>query len=105
MTEPEPSVQTLNLTEVRQQFSALVTRVFKKGTRVIVEKSGIPVVAIVSTRDLERLEQLEAERAERFKALDVARDAFKDVPDDVLEAEVAKAVVAARQELRGEQSP
>jgi hypothetical protein len=57
-----------------------------------VEKSGIPVAAIVSADDLERLTRLETERAEHFTALDRIREAFSDVPDEELAAEVASAV-------------
>lgn len=104
MPEGDPTVQTLKLSEARRQFSQVLNRVFKREARVIVEKSGIPVAAIVSTHDLERLDQLEADRANRFRALDATRDAFKNIPDEVLEAEVTKAVAAARSELRKERS-
>jgi hypothetical protein len=43
---------------------------------------------------------MEAERAERFKVLDEIRAAFKDVPADEIEREVAKAVAEVREEKR-----
>jgi len=67
-----------------------------------VEKSGIPVAAIISAQDLELLGQMEAQRAERFKALDATREAFKDAPDQELEREVSKALTAARQKRKEE---
>jgi prevent-host-death family protein len=104
MREREPMTKTMKATEARQQFSQLLNQVFRRETRVVVEKSGIPVAAIISATDLERLNQLEAQRAERFKALDATREAFRDVPDDELEAEVAKAVASARRKLRKERA-
>jgi len=104
MREREPITKTMKATEARQQFSQLLNQVFRRETRVVVEKSGIPVAAIISASDLERLNQLEAQRAERFKALDATREAFKDVPDDELEAEVTKAVASARRKLRKERA-
>lgn len=58
------------------------------------------MAAIISADDLERFNRMEAQRAERFKALDETREAFRDVPDEELEREVAKAVAAARQKHR-----
>jgi prevent-host-death family protein len=98
MRERSPMIQTIKASEARQQWSGLLNKVFRKETRVIVEKSGIPVAAIVSADDLERLIRLEAERAERFTALDRLREAFADVPDAELAAEVARAVAATRAE-------
>lgn len=102
MREREPMTKTMKASEARQQFSQLLNEVFRRESRVVVEKSGIPVAAIISAQDLELLRQMEAQRAERFKALDTTREAFKDVPDDELEREVAKAVAAARQKIRQE---
>jgi prevent-host-death family protein len=104
MPAPEPQTQTTKASEARQQFSRLLNQVFRKQTRVIVEKSGIPVAALISTADLDRLTRFERERAERFQALDASRAAFRDVPDEELEQEVARAVAEARQELRAERA-
>lgn len=98
----QPGTQTIKASEARQQFSQLLNQVFRHETRVIVEKSGIPVAALIAADDLERLTRVERERDERFKAVDAMRDAFQDVDDAALEAEVAKAVAETRQELRSE---
>jgi prevent-host-death family protein len=95
--------ETMKISDVKQQLNSLVNRVYRRETRVLIEKSGIPVAGIVSVQDLRRLDQLYRERAERFKILDEIGDAFKDVPADELEREVAKALAEARAELRTEQ--
>ena len=92
--------QTIKASDVRQQWSEVLNKVFRKETQVIVEKSGIPVAAIISTEDLARLHRLEAQRQKDFAILDEMRDAFKDVPPDELEREVANAVASVRQEHR-----
>lgn len=102
MREQEPMTQTLKASEARQNFSQLINQVFKGETRVLVEKSGIPVAAIISAEDLKRLTQLEAEWNRDFAVIDEIRDAFKEVPDDELEREVARAVVSARGRIRAE---
>jgi prevent-host-death family protein len=100
MREREIMTQTIKASDARQQWSELLNKVFRKETRVVVEKSGIPVAAIISAEDLERLNRYEQERAERFKILDEIGEAFKDVPPEELEREVAKTLDAVRQENR-----
>jgi prevent-host-death family protein len=92
--------QVMNASQARENWSEVINKVFLKETRVIVEKSGIPVAAIISAEDLEKLNRLEAERQADFSILDEIRDAFNDVPADEIEREVAKAVAAVRAEAR-----
>lgn len=94
--------ETITASEARQHFASLLNRVFREGTRVVVEKSGIPVAALVTTEDLARLQRLDAERAERFAVLDELRAVFKDVPPEELEREAERAVSEARAEMRAE---
>lgn len=98
-----PVTQTIKASEARQTFSQLLNRVFRGEVRVVVEKSGIPVAAIISARDLEWLQRYEEEREQDFAVLDEFREAFKDVPDEELEREVARAVAEARQRARAAQ--
>ena len=88
--------QTLKSSDVRSNWSQLLNKVFKEQTRVIVEKSGIPIAAVISAEDLARLTRLEEERNERFKVIDRMRAAFKDIPDDEIEHQVDKAVAEVR---------
>ncbi|HET7078693.1 MAG TPA: type II toxin-antitoxin system prevent-host-death family antitoxin [Chloroflexia bacterium] len=92
MRERNPMTETINASQVRQQWSRLINKVFRGETRVVVEKSGIPVAAIISAEDLRRLNQLEDERRQRFAVLERTWTAFEDVPPEQLEAEVERAV-------------
>ena len=92
--------QTLKASDVRSNWSQLLNKVFRNQTRVIVEKSGIPIAAVISAEDLARFIQLEEQRKERFKILDRMRDAFKDVPVEEVEREVSKAIKEVRAERR-----
>jgi prevent-host-death family protein len=98
MRDQERSTQIMNIRQARDQFSQVVNRVHRKETRIIVEKSGIPVAAIVSADDLEQMRRMEAEREERFKALEATRQAFKNVPPEELEQEVERALAEVRAE-------
>src|SRR5215212_1050909 len=105
MREAPPMTQTMNVTQVRENWSKTLTAVFKRQTRVVLEKAGIPVAALVSPEDLERLRRYDAERAADFAVLDRIGAAFADVPDEELEQEGTKAVAHARAELRAEREP
>jgi prevent-host-death family protein len=99
MSRP-PVTQAIKASEARQHFSQLLNKVFRKETRVVVEKGGIPVAAIVSAEDLQRLERLDVARAERFMILDEMRAAFADVPPEEIEREAERALAGVRAEMR-----
>ena len=96
----EPVTQTMSASQVQQVWDQLLDRVSQRETRVLVERDGTPVAAIISVEDLHRLTRFERERAARFKALDeiAARNADKD-PDEV-ERDIAEEITAMRQEQR-----
>lgn len=92
--------QVMRASVVRQQWSQVLNKVFKGQTRVVVEKSGIPVAAVISVEELEQFQRLEKQRAQRFKVLDRIGESFKDVPGDEIEREVEKAVSEVRAKKR-----
>jgi prevent-host-death family protein len=94
----QPTTETMKISEVKQQLNSLVNRVYSHETRIMVEKSGIPVAGIVSAEDIRRLARRDHERAERFKVLVEFGEAFKDVPAEELEREVARALAEVRAE-------
>ena len=104
MRERNPMTQTMKASDARQQFSDVINRVYRKETRVVVERSGIPVAAIVSAEDLARLDRYEQERVARFAGLSRISEAFADVPVDELEQEVDRAVAEARAKTRQERT-
>jgi prevent-host-death family protein len=89
--------QTINASTARQEFSKILNKVFREETRIVVEKSGIPVAAIIPAEDLKRLDQLEKEQAERFRIVDEVKAAFKDIPESEIENEVDQAITRVRQ--------
>lgn len=88
----------MKASDVRQQWSQLLNKVFRNQTRIVVEKSGIPVAAVISAEDLQRFVQMEEQRSEKFKALDRIREAFKDVSVNEVEDEITKALSEVRAE-------
>lgn len=90
--------QVMKASDVRQQWSQLLNKVFRGETQIVVEKSGIPVAAVISAEDLERFKLLEQQRQDRFKALDKMREAFQDVSPEELGKQVNKASAEVRLE-------
>jgi prevent-host-death family protein len=101
----EHMTKTIKASVARQQFSQLLNEVFRRESRVLVEKSGIPVAAIISASDFQRLARLEAERTRDFAILDEMREAFKDVPPEEIAREVSRAISQIRKENRTKRSP
>jgi prevent-host-death family protein len=94
----ESRTQTIKASDARQRWSELLNQVFKGRTRVIVEKSGIPVAAVISTADLERLERFEAQRQQRFASLEATWEAFDDVASEEIVSRIAEALDEVRLE-------
>jgi len=92
--------QVMKASDVRAQWSQLLNKVFRNQTRVVVEKSGIPVAAVISAEDLQRFTQMEEQRAKRFEVLNRIGEAFKDVPEKELNRQVKKAINEVRAEKR-----
>ncbi len=100
MPRQQPETQTIKASEVRQQFSSVINHVARDEARVIVEKNGLPVAAIVPAKDLRRLEQIDADIAEGWKVVESMREAFRDVPDEEIERETQRIFAEMREESR-----
>jgi prevent-host-death family protein len=96
MPDQEPMTQTMKISEVKSRLSSLVNEVYRKETRVLVEKAGIPVAALVSADDLDRLQQLDRDWDAGTRALERFSEAFADVPVDELEAQIARIIAEGR---------
>jgi prevent-host-death family protein len=98
----EPEIKTVTASEARQQLPQLLNNVHQGKTRIVVERSGISVAAIVTVEELRRLEQSD-EKADQLRAvMERMSDAFKDVPPEELERQTTRAVTQARAQLRAE---
>lgn len=92
--------QVMKASDARKEWSQLLNNVFKSQTRVVVEKSGIPVAAVISAVDLERLIKLEDQRERNFAILDEIGEKFKNVPSQELEQEVNIALTQVKTKNR-----
>lgn len=103
MLEQERATQTLKVSEVKNRLSNLIDQVNqKRRTRYRIEKSGVPVAALVSIDDLARLEQFDREWDDRTMAIKRFSQAFADVPVEEAEAEIARIIAENRQRRAAE---
>ena len=86
-------VKVIPAVEARVHLGAIMKRAFKKGDRFIVEKAGIPMIAILSADEYTRVIQ---EREEKFKIFDEIRSKAPGVPLKEVEKDVNKAIQAVR---------
>jgi len=92
----------MDASEAGRTWSELLDDVAQSHDRVIVERSGEPVAAIISAADLNRFTRLEAERARDFAVVERMQAAFDGVPFEEIEREAAKALAEVRAEMRKE---
>lgn len=98
MDDLEPPTQTRTMSEVQRELSTLVQAVHRGKTRVIVERDGVAVAALVPIADLTRLQHLDREWDEHTKAIGRISEAFADVPTEVVEAEIDRIIADIRRE-------
>ena len=92
--------QTLKASDVRSNWSQLLNQVFRGETEVVVEKSGIPVAAIISAQDYQKFQQIKQARERDFGVINRMRAAFSDQSDEEIEKQVNKAVLQVRKEYK-----
>ena len=62
-------VASISAMQLRASIGDVLNRIQYRGERVVVERKGEPVAAIIGVADLRRLETLEAEREMEFTAM------------------------------------
>jgi prevent-host-death family protein len=82
--------------EARNNFADLMGKVHYGGQTVIVERSGKPVIAMISA---ETYRQLIAERETRFQVIDRIRGRLPDVAPSEVELDVAEAIAAVKADV------
>jgi prevent-host-death family protein len=91
MNETTIETRTMKISDVKRILSRLVNEVYRGESRILIEKSGIPVAVLVSIGDLQYLARLDEERAKRRRLLESMREPFRGVPAEEIERETAKA--------------
>jgi prevent-host-death family protein len=103
----ESMTQTMKISDVKNQLSSLVNEVYRKEKRILIEKAGIPVAALVSADDLAQLTQLDRAWDENTRAMERFSAAFADVSPEEAEAEIARIIadIRSQDEAQVERQP
>lgn len=102
MPSKKPETKVMSASDVRQHFAETVNEAARGRTRFVIEKNGVPSAAVVSARDLERLEQEDAQWEADWAFLEEFRGRFADVDSDELERMAIETVREIREEKRRE---
>ena len=89
--------KTIPALEARTHLGEIMKEVQGGRVRVLVEKSGIPMVGIISAEEFQRLI---AEREARFEVVDRIRSRIPAVPDTEVQQDVQEALKRARRRRR-----
>jgi len=89
--------KTIPALEARTHLGEIMKEVQGGRVRVLVEKSGIPMVGIISAEEFQRLI---AEREARFEVVDRIRSRIPTVPDTEVQRDVQEALKRARRRRR-----
>ncbi len=89
--------KTIPALEARTQFGQIMKDVQGGRVRVLVEKSGVPMVAIISADEFRRVI---AEREARFEVIDRIRRRLPPVSDVEVEQDVRAALKQVRRRRR-----
>ena len=105
MRQYKPTTQNMDIAEIEDSLATVVSRVAQDDARVVVERHGEPVAAIISIDDLRRLSALEQSEEDPWAVIDLAQVVFADVPLEEHEAQVSRVIAEVRAEARAGTSP
>ena len=89
--------KTIPALEARTQLGRIMREVQRGQLRVLVEKSGVPMVGIISANEFQRVI---AERETRFEVVDRIRRRLPSVPDAAIQQDVREALKEVRRRRR-----
>ncbi len=102
MTQETSAVESVTISDAATRFPHLIDAVADGESRILIERDGTPVAALVGAVDLERLRRMDDEDRDAWEVLEAMRAPFRDVPPEEIEREAAKAIAEIRAERRAE---
>src|SRR5262245_58164457 len=95
-----PPSKTMTASNARQQFAEAINDVARHEARIVVEKNGVPVAAIISAEDLRRLERLDVRDKQAWYVFDAMAEPFRGVPGEEIEAATERIMAEIKEENR-----
>jgi prevent-host-death family protein len=90
-------IKTVPALEARTRLGEIMKEVRSGKVRVLVEKSGVPMVGIISAEEFQRVI---AEREARFAVVDRIRSRIPPIPDAEVERDVHETLKDVRRRRR-----
>ena len=102
------ATKIIKISALKNSLSRVAHGVSTDDARVLIEKNGVPVAALISVGDLRRLVQYDRINRDQvdddpFAVIERMREAFKDVPDEEIERETDRIIARIRAENRAAQ--
>jgi PHD/YefM family antitoxin component YafN of YafNO toxin-antitoxin module len=95
---------TVTIADLAERLDEMMERITGNETRVVIERDGTPVAALIPAREMAWLARFEEQQAEREALLTRLGEPFKDIPPEQIEAEVAEVVAEVRAEMEAERT-
>jgi len=89
--------RTLSAVEARKKLGEILEGVHYRGDEVVIERAGKPMAVVIPARLYENIERT---RKRFWDMIDEVHERNKDVPYEVIQAEVDAAVREVREEQR-----
>ena len=93
--------RTLSAVEARKKLGEILESVYYRGDEVVIERAGKPMAVVIPARLYENIERT---RKRFWDMIDEIHERNKDVPYEVIQAEVDAAVREVREEQRAKAS-
>ena len=96
----------LSAVEARKRLGEVLEGVFYRGDEVVIERAGKPMAVVIPASMYEQMERRRKEAWDRmFELIDKAQARNKDVPAELLEAEIEQAIREVREERSQTKQP
>ena len=83
----------ISAVEARKKLGEILESVYYRGDEVVIERAGKPMAVVIPS---ERYEAMEQSRERLFELIEKAQERNKNVPFEMIEKEVMKAVAEVR---------
>jgi prevent-host-death family protein len=102
-TEGRKMKRRLSAVEARKKLGEILDGVYYRGDEVVIERAGKPLAVVVPARLYEQHQRNQKDAAETLMAIsNRLYERNKDVPREVLEAEIDEAIEEVRAEMAAE---
>jgi prevent-host-death family protein len=102
MAQQLPIQRSIRVTEVRNHLASVLNRVFRGEEQLVIEKSGVPVAAIISMTDYEQYRRYRAQQLHTQLGRELGAEAIKQgLTEEALIASMEEARQAVYDEMYG----